>query len=138
MQTRPLGPGAPAVSAIGFGGMHLSIEGRPSDETTSISVVHSVLDAGITLLDTADVYCLDEDDIGHNERLFAKAVGTWAGARDQLIVDTKAGMTRLGNRWDRDGAAGPAGHGESLHRSRRRPGRRGRVRPGERRRGAGR
>ena len=103
MQTRPLGPGAPAVSAIGFGGMHLSIEGRPSDETTGIRVVHSVLDAGITLLDTADVYCLDEDDIGHNERLFAKAIGTWAGARDQLIVATKAGMTRPGGRWDRDG-----------------------------------
>ena len=32
MHRRLLGPGAPAVTAVGYGGMHLSIEGRPPEE----------------------------------------------------------------------------------------------------------
>ena len=102
MQMRPLGPGAPEVTTIGFGGMPLSIQGRP-DEDTGIRVIHEVLDAGVTLLDTANVYCLDADDIGHNERLFAKALESWSGARDDIVLATKGGMTRPQGRWDRDG-----------------------------------
>ena len=78
MQTRALGPDAPTVTAIGFGGMPLSLVGRP-DEADAIRVIHSVLDAGITLIDTADVYCLDASDIGHNEQLIAKALASWKG-----------------------------------------------------------
>jgi aryl-alcohol dehydrogenase-like predicted oxidoreductase len=70
MLTRPLGPAAPRVSAIGFGGMPLSTHGRPS-EAESIDVIHRVLDAGVTLIDTADVYGLQNSEIGHNERLIA-------------------------------------------------------------------
>ena len=70
MITRPLGPDAPVVSAVGLGGMPLSLDGRPP-EPQAISVIHAALDAGMTLIDTADVYCLDDDDIGHNERLIA-------------------------------------------------------------------
>ena len=64
MQQRSLGPGTPEVTAISFGGMPLSIQGRP-DEEVGIRVVHSVIDDGVTLLDTADVYCLDATDYGH-------------------------------------------------------------------------
>ena len=103
MQTRPLGPGAPAVAAVGFGGMPLSIQGRPEDEAAAIRVVHAALDAGMTLLDTANVYCLDETDIGHNERLVAKALRSWGGRRDDVIVATKGGLTRPGGAWERDG-----------------------------------
>ena len=103
MRTRPLGPGAPAVSSIGLGGMHLSITGRPDDEATALRVIHAALDAGATLIDTADVYCLDDDDIGHNERLIAKALRTWGGRRDTIVVATKGGMTRPGGRWERNG-----------------------------------
>ena len=45
----------PPVTAIGFGGMSLSIEGR-LNEAVAIRVVHSVLDAGVILIDTADDY----------------------------------------------------------------------------------
>ncbi|MGH7538738.1 MAG: aldo/keto reductase [Gemmatimonadales bacterium] len=103
MQPRPLGPDAPAVSGIGFGGMALSISGRPADATAAVRVLHAVLDQGVTLLDTADVYCLDDTDLGHNERLVAQALRTWTGARDGVVVATKGGMTRPAGRWERNG-----------------------------------
>ena len=102
MQTRQLGPGAPAVTILGFGGMPLSVVGRP-DEATAIRTIHAVLDAGVTLLDTADVYCEGEHDVGHNERLCAKALAAWPGSRSGVIVATKGGITRTGGRWDRNG-----------------------------------
>ena len=102
MQTAPLGPEAPTVTVIGFGCMPLSIQGRPDDESERVRVIHSVLDAGVTLIDTADVYCLDDDDIGHNERLVAKALAQWTGDRNQVVVATKGGMTRPDGRWERD------------------------------------
>lgn len=102
MRTRPLGPGAPAVSVIGFGAMPLSIAGRP-EEAQAIHTIHAALDGGVTLIDTADVYCLDDDDIGHNERLIAKALKQWSGVRDQVVVATKGGLTRPGGLWERKG-----------------------------------
>ena len=102
LHTRPLGPSAPPVSAIGYGGMHLSVTGRPT-ESDAIRVIHAALDHGVTLLDTADVYCLDHTEIGHNERLFAKALAAWGGDRSAIVLATKAGMTRPDGRWDRDG-----------------------------------
>ncbi len=102
MQNRPLGPSAPKVSEIGFGAMPLSIQGRPSDERQGIAVIHALIGAGVTLFDTANVYCLDDDDIGHNERLVGKAVATWSGLHEQIVVATKGGLTRPGGRWERD------------------------------------
>jgi len=103
MRTRPLGPGAGDVSVVGLGGMHLSIAGRPDDEATALHVIHAALDAGATILDTADVYCLDDTDIGHNEHLMAKALHTWGGRREQVVIATKGGMIRPGGRWERNG-----------------------------------
>lgn len=102
MKTRPLGPNGPAVGMIGFGGMPLSIAGRP-DEAVAIGVIHAALDAGATVLDTADAYCLNHKDVGHNERLFAKALGQWSGDRDGIIVATKGGSIRPDGGWERDG-----------------------------------
>lgn len=102
MLARPLGPGAGTVSAVGYGGMHLSIDGRP-DETQALRVLLAVLDAGATLLDTADVYCLDQSEIGHNERLMAKALSVWPrGDRATVRVATKGGLIRPDGRWERD------------------------------------
>jgi aryl-alcohol dehydrogenase-like predicted oxidoreductase len=101
MRTTPLGEGAARVSVIGFGGMPLSIAGRP-DEPQAIQALHAALDAGVTLIDTADVYCLDDDDIGHNERLIAKALAAWSGERSGVIIATKGGLTRPRGSWDRD------------------------------------
>jgi aryl-alcohol dehydrogenase-like predicted oxidoreductase len=72
MQQRTIGQ--QTVSAIGLGGMPMSIEGRP-DRARSIAAVHASLDAGVTLIDTADAYHLGPDDVGHNEELIAEALG---------------------------------------------------------------
>lgn len=98
MLQRPLGPDGPLVSAIGLGGMYLSITGRP-EEAAAIRTIHAALDAGVTLIDTADVYCFDEGDVGHNERLVAKAL---AGRAERVIVATKGGLRRPRGAWTRD------------------------------------
>ncbi len=102
MNQKPLGPEGPRVSVVGFGGMPLSIRERP-DEATAIGVIHAALEAGMTLIDTADVYCLDESEYGHNERLVRKALGEYGGAKGEIVVATKGGMTRSGSDWGRDG-----------------------------------
>jgi aryl-alcohol dehydrogenase-like predicted oxidoreductase len=82
-----------AVGAIGLGGMPLSVEGRP-DRARAVRTVHAALDAGVTLLDTADAYCLGHAEVGHNERLLADAVRSWGGDRDAVLLATKGGHTR--------------------------------------------
>ena len=101
MEERSLGPGAPDVTCVGFGGMPISIKGRP-DEADSVRVLHAALDAGMTLVDTADVYCLDDADVGHNERLVARALREWSGDSDRVVVATKGGLTRPNGGWDSD------------------------------------
>jgi aryl-alcohol dehydrogenase-like predicted oxidoreductase len=90
------------VSAVGFGAMHLSIEGRPPHES-ALAVVHCVLDLGITLIDTADSYCKDESDKHHNERLIREALDTYEGDTTGLVVATKGGLMRHGGGWPRNG-----------------------------------
>ena len=97
MQTTTLGDTGETISAIGFGGMPLSIQGRPDDEQGR-RVLSAAADAGMTLIDTADVYCLDDRDIGHNERLIASALGT----RDDVRIATKAGLRRPRGAWTND------------------------------------
>ena len=76
MQQRTLGNRT--VSAIGLGGMPMSIEGRP-DRERSIATIHAALDAGVTLIDTADAYHLHADEVGHNESLIAEALRSYGG-----------------------------------------------------------
>jgi aryl-alcohol dehydrogenase-like predicted oxidoreductase/histidinol phosphatase-like enzyme len=75
------------------------------DEERATAVLHAALDAGVTLLDTADAYALDQRDIGHNERLIARALTSWPGDRDRIVVATKGGLTRPEGRWVPDGRA---------------------------------
>jgi aryl-alcohol dehydrogenase-like predicted oxidoreductase/histidinol phosphatase-like enzyme len=75
------------------------------DDDRSIAVIHAALDTGVTFLDTADVYCHDDRDIGHNERLIARALANWTGDRSRIIVATKGGLTRPEGRWVPDGRA---------------------------------
>jgi aryl-alcohol dehydrogenase-like predicted oxidoreductase len=101
MQTRTLGDRT--VSAIGLGGMPMSIEGRP-DEARSIATIHAALDAGITLIDTADAYHQHADEVGHNESLIARALGSWGGDTSDIVVATKGGHLRPGDgSWYVDG-----------------------------------
>ncbi|MBD0843164.1 aldo/keto reductase [Streptomyces sp. TRM68416] len=81
------------VSAIGLGAMPLSIEGRP-DEARALATVHAALDAGVTLLDTADSYHLPGDGPGHNELLVARALAAYGGDTTDVLVATKGGRGR--------------------------------------------
>ena len=88
------------IHPIGLGEMPMSLDGRP-DEERSIRTIHAALDAGVGLIDTADAYARDDRDIGHGERLVAKAL---KGRRDDVIVATKGGLTRdREQRWPPDG-----------------------------------
>jgi aryl-alcohol dehydrogenase-like predicted oxidoreductase/histidinol phosphatase-like enzyme/predicted kinase len=84
--------------------MRLSTE-RDRDDANSLAVLHAAFDAGVTLLDTADAYCWDDNDRGHNERLIARAIATWTGDRSPITVATKGGVTRPDGRWEPDGRA---------------------------------
>lgn len=100
MQLRTLGHRQ--ISAIGLGGMPMSIEGRP-DEAQSIATIHAALDAGVTFIDTANSYHLLAGEVGHNERLIAKALKAY-GNTDDVVVATKAGHLRPGDgSWTQNG-----------------------------------
>jgi aryl-alcohol dehydrogenase-like predicted oxidoreductase len=102
MRTRRIGE--TQVSAIGLGGMPMSIEDRP-DEARSIATIHAALDAGITLIDTADAYHLHADEVGHNETLIARALADYGGDTSNVLVATKGGHLRPGDgSWTLDGS----------------------------------
>jgi aryl-alcohol dehydrogenase-like predicted oxidoreductase/predicted kinase/histidinol phosphatase-like enzyme len=84
--------------------MRLSTE-PDRDEARATAVLHTALDAGLEFLDTADAYCRDDDERGHNERLIGRALATWSGDRSRVRVGTKGGLTRPGGRWVPDGRA---------------------------------
>ena len=94
MRTRSIG--GRTVSAIGLGGMPMSIEGRP-EEQRSIATIHAALDAGVTLIDTADAYHVEPGETGHNERLIARALATYGGDTSDVLVATKGGHIRPGD-----------------------------------------
>jgi aryl-alcohol dehydrogenase-like predicted oxidoreductase len=97
--------GSRKVSAIGLGGMPMSIEGRP-DRQRSIATIHAALDAGVTLIDTADAYHLHADEVGHNESLIAEALASYGGDTSGVLVATKGGHLRPGDgSWTVDGSS---------------------------------
>ncbi|MCZ4125162.1 aldo/keto reductase [Streptomyces sp. H39-S7] len=101
-QTRRIGD--IQVSAVGLGGMPLSIEGRP-DRDRAVATIHAALDSGITLIDTADAYSLNGDDFGHNESLIAHALAAYDGDTSDVLIATKGGHTRTADGgWSLDGS----------------------------------
>jgi aryl-alcohol dehydrogenase-like predicted oxidoreductase len=50
---------------IALGCMRLSTA-PDRDEAGALAVIHAALDGGAALLDTADAYCRDDADRGHN------------------------------------------------------------------------
>ena len=102
MQKRRIG--TVTVSAIGLGAMPLSMkEDRPSPADAE-ATVHAALDAGVTLIDTADAYAADESEFGHNESLVARALASYGGDASGVLVATKGGHTRSGRSWGLDGS----------------------------------
>jgi aryl-alcohol dehydrogenase-like predicted oxidoreductase len=102
MTTRAIG--SRSVSVIGLGAMPMSVAGHMPDEDQSIRTLLAALDAGVTLIDTADAYTPSHEDVGHNERLVAKALARWDGDAATVLVATKGGHTRTpGGGWEVDG-----------------------------------
>ncbi|WP_122261277.1 aldo/keto reductase [Ornithinimicrobium cerasi] len=103
MQTRQLGPFS--VSAIGLGAMPFSLGRTPApSEEQAVATVHAALDAGVTFIDTADIYAPSWDQMGHNERIVATALRSY-GDTSHVVVGTKGGITRSeGEQWGRDGS----------------------------------
>ncbi|WP_267244840.1 aldo/keto reductase [Streptomyces sp. PR69] len=91
MPTRRIGQ--VEVGAIGFGAMPLSVQGRPGEQQ-AVATLHTALDSGMTLIDTADAYHLDASDPGHSELLIAKALAAYGGDTSGVLVATKGGHTR--------------------------------------------
>lgn len=104
MQQRELDSTGLHFAAIGLGAMPLSIGGRP-DEAQAFAVIEAFAQGGGDFIDTANVYCLDDDDIGHNERLIRAALSQ-LGLTDQVFVATKGGLRRPGGAWIVDGDPG--------------------------------
>ena len=98
------------VPRVALGCMRLSTERDRADspegnDERGVAVLLAAFDAGITLLDTADAYCSDDSDVGHNERLIARAMSTWKGDQSKIRVATKGGLTRPQGSWVPDGRA---------------------------------
>jgi aryl-alcohol dehydrogenase-like predicted oxidoreductase len=83
MQYRTLGRTGVQVSTLVLGAMNFGAIGRTTqDEATAI--VEAALEAGINLIDTADMY-----GQGESEEMVGKAI---AGRRDDIVLATKANM----------------------------------------------
>ncbi|MFZ5851098.1 MAG: aldo/keto reductase [Actinomycetota bacterium] len=95
MQQRRLGD--VFVGAVGLGEMPMSIEGRPQDRSRAVATVHAALDAGVTLIDTADAYHIGPDEVGHGEVLVAEALASYGGDTSEVVVATKGGHLRPGD-----------------------------------------
>ncbi|MEU6036974.1 aldo/keto reductase [Actinomadura sp. NPDC047616] len=84
MRYRTLGERGPKVSVIGFGAMTLA-PGIYADvtEDQAAATLAAAVDAGVTFIDTADIY-----GDGHSERLIGRVL---AGRRDEIVLATKFG-----------------------------------------------
>jgi len=80
MRTRSLGDGGPEVSVVGLGTNNF---GGRCDYEQSLGVVDAALDAGVTLIDTADIY-----GQGTSEEFIGRAL---EGRRDRVLIATKFG-----------------------------------------------
>jgi aryl-alcohol dehydrogenase-like predicted oxidoreductase len=84
MQTRELGRSGLKVGAIGLGCMGMSQSYGPPDDDESVRTIHTALDLGVTLIDTADAY-----GKGGNERLVGRAI---RDRRATVVLATKFGL----------------------------------------------
>lgn len=104
MKQRQLGPNGPQVGAIGLGGMPLSVKADRPSQQEAVRLLTRAAELGMTLWDTADAYCLDDTESGHNERLFAAAYQALpADLKSKVVLATKGGHIRPGGAWVTDG-----------------------------------
>lgn len=74
------------------------------DEVMATETIGAAAEAGVTVFDTARAYGWDEEELGHNEALLARALRR-CGAHKKARIVTKGGMTRTGGGWIPDGRA---------------------------------
>ncbi len=98
---RRLGGTGHLVYPVGFGAMGLSIDGRPIADRARLTL-EAFLDGGGNFIDTANVYCLSDEEMGHSERLIRECISRRAD-RDDIVIATKGGMRRPDGRWVADG-----------------------------------
>ena len=84
MQTRIFGRTGRSVGEVGFGAWAIGGSWGEVEESEALAALNAALDAGVTFIDTADVY-----GDGRSERLVAKALKARPGAG--VFVATKAG-----------------------------------------------
>ena len=82
MEQRALGRSGLTVSAIGLGGNTFGATVHGDD---AVRTIHAALDAGVTFIDTADVYSQ-----GRSEEIVGQAI---ADRRERVVVATKCGIT---------------------------------------------
>jgi aryl-alcohol dehydrogenase-like predicted oxidoreductase len=87
MQQRSLGSKGLKVSALGLGCMGMTPIYDKPDPDEAVRTIHAAIDAGVTMIDTADAY-----SGGKNEELVGRAL---AGRRDKVVLATKFGNVRL-------------------------------------------
>jgi aryl-alcohol dehydrogenase-like predicted oxidoreductase len=80
MRMRVLGEGGPEVSVVGLGTNNF---GGRCDYEATLAVIDAALDAGVTLIDTADIYSQ-----GTSEEFIGRAL---EGRRDRVLIATKFG-----------------------------------------------
>lgn len=83
MKRRTLGATGISVSEFALGAMMFGSMGNP-DHEDSIRIIHRALEAGINVIDTADVYSR-----GESEEIVGRAI---KGRRDDLVIATKFGL----------------------------------------------
>ena len=101
MRNTKLGERGPEISVVGFGAW--AIGGRDwgkTDDAVSKKALHTALDEGVTLIDTADVY-----GFGHSEELIASVLKE--RGKGDVIIATKAGNDFYNAGDDDDTGYGP-------------------------------
>lgn len=89
--TRTLGGSGIEVSPIAWGMWRLAEDGRSAADAGKL--VHAALDAGITLLDTADIYGFDgSGGFGDAEALLGDVLAAEPGLRARMVLATKGGI----------------------------------------------
>lgn len=101
MQHVELGRTGLQLAAIGLGTMPLSLSGRPS-EAQAVRTIAAYIELGGNFIDTANVYCQDDSDIGHNERLIGQALRQ-LGKTGAVTVASKGGLCRPKGAWVANG-----------------------------------
>lgn len=89
MKTRRLGKSGPEVSALGYGAMSFSDFYGPTSESASHAILDLMLEAGVSHLDTSNVY-----GNGRSEARIGSYLKTRPEARDRLVIATKAGISK--------------------------------------------